>query len=717
MKKKPAVRHRLSTVQRIFFSYVFICLVPVVILAGVLAVSTFRAQQREDAARQAHTAELAARTLDAEFKRVQGLGQQLSETQWVKRRDAAAGLYDEEFGLREKLAICGDLRGYTAASGVIRQLSVVFPEKEEVYSSVGFYDTADFFRTFSLEKGQTPLESAVVYERLSLPENSGLVCGAQLGMTGGAASRLFFAEAMEYNRPMRSFLLVELDRSAIRNQIALLRTDDMLSLSIRSADRELAGISFTARAAEADYTYRSVCFPVDITSGFSAVPLVRTRSVWFIAVLVLISVLLTVNLAWLLTKLTYTPLKRLADSAAHRLPAPVHAGDEYAIIEESLCQLAAERENVLHMAERYRATARSNFLRRLLQGYFDAAEAAEKMREFDIGFSDSMSHLVLLVEEREGSHGVMPLEEALSSFDLLYEITELSRTRLAAIVAPGGPDEVCPQTLAQRVALSYQEHTETMPFIACGSLEEGVLGISKSYYAAAEQLSARLSDGACLTSPDRGIYYPVEWELQLINRAKAGQQAMAETILGEIRAENERRGVSQQNMRRLVLMLAQTYSRIIHEFDPQPARYAAEFDAVSSAQTDDGMWGALYRVNALFCAEKTASQQAGDTEQQVVEYVKEHLTDPDLSLKDLGDRFNLSVSAVSKLFKRVCGINFYDFLLSGRMELACEMLENKKITLAAAARAVGYENDYSFKRAFSRFYGVSVSEYLRRRRK
>ena len=51
MKKKPAVRHRLSTVQRIFFSYVFICLVPVVILAGVLAVSTFRAQQREDAAR------------------------------------------------------------------------------------------------------------------------------------------------------------------------------------------------------------------------------------------------------------------------------------------------------------------------------------------------------------------------------------------------------------------------------------------------------------------------------------------------------------------------------------------------------------------------------------------------------------------------------------------------------------------------------------------
>lgn len=65
----------------------------------------------------------------------------------------------------------------------------------------------------------------MVYERLSLPENSGLVCGAQLGMTGGAASRLFFAEAMEYNRPMRTFCWWNWSGSAIRNQIALLRTD------------------------------------------------------------------------------------------------------------------------------------------------------------------------------------------------------------------------------------------------------------------------------------------------------------------------------------------------------------------------------------------------------------------------------------------------------------------------------------------------------------
>ncbi len=64
-------------------------------------------------------------------------------------------------------------------------------------------------------------------------------------------------------------------------------------------------------------------------------------------------------------------------------------------------------------------------------------------------------------------------------------------------------------------------------------------------------------------------------------------------------------------------------------------------------------------------------------------------------LVDLGERFSLSVSAVSKLFKRVCGINFYDFLLSGRMELACEMLKNNKLSLGAVARAVGYENEYS----------------------
>ena len=171
------------------------------------------------------------------------------------------------------------------------------------------------------------------------------------------------------------------------------------------------------------------------------------------------------------------------------------------------------------------------------------------------------------------------------------------------------------------------------------------------------------------------------------------------------------------NMYQLIQMLAQTYARMIQELDPQPERHEVLFEALDSAQTPEIMWDTLYQINAQFCRGRADQDQDEDTERLIVDYVKEHLTDPNLSLKVLGDRFSLSVSAVSKMFKRVCGINFYDFLLSGRMELACEMLKNNKLSLSAVARAVGYENEYSFKRAFSRFYGMSVSEYQRKNNK
>ncbi|MEG0305891.1 MAG: AraC family transcriptional regulator, partial [Oscillospiraceae bacterium] len=208
-------------------------------------------------------------------------------------------------------------------------------------------------------------------------------------------------------------------------------------------------------------------------------------------------------------------------------------------------------------------------------------------------------------------------------------------------------------------------------------------------------------------------YYPTEWELQLINRAKAGQQKLVTDILNEIRVENEKRGVVGAQMRQLISLVAETYSKIINEFDQNPARYAELYTVLNEQADNETLWSALYAVNELFCEEKNAHGDSEDAQQQIFDYVKENLTNPNLSLKELSDRFNLSVSAVSKMFKRICGINFYDYLLSGRMELAAEMLENKHLSMPLIARAVGYENEYSFKRAFARFYGASTTEFLK----
>ncbi len=715
MEKGKKRSRGLTTVQRMYLSYVAICLIPMVVLTGALSLFMCRSYRRETASEQRRLAQTVSQAMDAEFHRARSLGQMLSDARWVKRRGAAPGLYDDQFDLRTKLDLCEDLRGYRG-SGAISQIAVVFPRKGEVFSTSGFYQTEDYFHTFSLGKGQQMLEPQQVYDLL--PDQGALVNGSDLGMTGMSAHKLFFVEELEYNDPMRCFLMVELDCSAIRNQIEFLTSDQMRSASIVDVDGPLLSVRFGAEEREEVYQCRSVCFPVDLVATFPRIRLIDPRGMGLIAALVLLVVALAARIAGYLTKRTYRPLKDLVERVSGDSQTPC-GGNEYALIEESISRLYTERENVLQVVERYRATARGNLLRQLLQGYFDGEEALEKMREFGIAFTNQMAYLVILVEERGAGHGSVALEEPLSGLDALYEIAELSKTRFAAIIGavPGEQPLPTPQEIARQIAGSYDARYETSPLLTYGAVEQGILGISKSYYVASEYLSARLSNNTRFAQPDKSFYYPTEWELQLLNRIRAGQQTMAQTILGEIRSENERRGVSRIHLHQLIRMLAQTYERMIQELDPQPERYEPLFGALDAGQTPETMWDALYRINEAFCRGRSDQEKGEDTERLIVDYVKEHLTDPNLSLKVLGERFSLSVSAVSKLFKRVCGINFYDFLLSGRMELACEMLKNNKLSLGAVARAVGYENEYSFKRAFSRFYGMSVSEYLRKNKK
>ena len=715
MEKGKKRSRGLTTVQRMYLSYVAICLIPMVVLTGALSLFMCRSYRRETASEQQRLAQTVSQAMDAEFHRARSLGQMLSDARWVKRRGAAPGLYDDQFDLRTKLDLCEDLRGYRG-SGAISQIAVVFPRKGEVFSTSGFYQTEDYFHTFSLGKDQQMLEPQQVYDHL--PDQGALVNGSDLGMTGMSAHKLFFVEELEYNDPMRCFLMVELDCSAIRNQIEFLASDQMRSASIVDVDGPLLSVRFGAEEREEVYQCRSVCFPVDLVATFPRIRLIDPRGMGLIAALVLLVVALAARIAGYLTKRTYRPLKDLVERVSGDSQPPC-GGNEYALIEESISRLYTERENVLQVVERYRATARGNLLRQLLQGYFDGEEALEKMREFGIAFTNQMAYLVILVEERGAGHGSVALEEPLSGLDALYEIAELSKTRFAAIIGavPGEQPLPTPQEIARQIAGSYDARYETSPLLTYGTVEQGILGISKSYYVASEYLSARLSNNTRFAQPDKSFYYPTEWELQLLNRIRAGQQTMAQTILGEIRSENERRGVSRIHLHQLIRMLAQTYERMIQELDPQPERYEPLFGALDAAQNPETVWDALYRINEAFCRGRSDQEKGEDTERLIVDYVKEHLTDPNLSLKVLGERFSLSVSAVSKLFKRVCGINFYDFLLSGRMELACEMLKNNKLSLGAVARAVGYENEYSFKRAFSRFYGMSVSEYLRKNKK
>ncbi len=722
MKGSVAVLHsnkKTNTFKKIYFSYFFLCLIPFAIIAFALIASTQQALQKEAKMIQAHTAESIVRTFDNDINTLQNIKHQLSETVWVKKRGSTSDIFEDDFDFYLKRSICNDLRSYTVTSNVIRTLSVVFPSKKEVYSSNGYYNTEDFFHSFSLLKGQTPLECDTVYDNIKVYKDMPLVSGKQLGMTREAENYLFYILPIENDNYMRSFIFIQINTSSIYNTLSLLRTDDLTAFHLNSKEQNLLPLIFSqAKNTQTLFKYSSSCLPIEYTLYFEREDVFKTNQIMLVVLLLLGTLFLIINLSFFLTKMSYKPIKNLIQIISKTTPLPYEQQNDYQMIEQSLYQLSEEKDNVLKIANQYRATAKTNFLCRLLQGYFNIEGAQKKMQEFDIELKDSMYHTVFLID-MSNQMGKVPsapflvIEEVFSKNDYLYEMYEFSKTRVAVIlgIEEAQKEGFSPEQIKEQIISIYTVQVECAPNVHYGTLEKGILGIGKSYYSANE-MSAHVPSGNIL-SLYKDFYYPTEWELQLINHVKSGQEKLAQQILEEIRSENEKKQLSLVKTKQLVQMLAQTYSKIINEFDVKTDKYNAVYEKIQRSSSVDEMWSALFSINQQICTKKMPDVDLENTQRQIVQYIKENLTDPDLSLKDLGTRFNLSVSAISKIFKRTCGINFYDFLLSNRMNLALEMMKNNQFTLSSISRAVGYENDYSFKRAFSRFYGMSITEYLK----
>lgn len=81
-----------------------------------------------------------------------------------------------------------------------------------------------------------------------------------------------------------------------------------------------------------------------------------------------------------------------------------------------------------------------------------------------------------------------------------------------------------------------------------------------------------------------------------------------------------------------------------------------------------------------------------------------------LSLRELADELNLCQSTLSTIFKEGYGMKLSDYLLQRKMERACALLSEGKLSVFEVALEVGYENQSSFGRAYRRYFNRTPKE-------
>ncbi|QTQ15594.1 helix-turn-helix domain-containing protein [Treponema parvum] len=105
------------------------------------------------------------------------------------------------------------------------------------------------------------------------------------------------------------------------------------------------------------------------------------------------------------------------------------------------------------------------------------------------------------------------------------------------------------------------------------------------------------------------------------------------------------------------------------------------------------------------------NMQRKDLAQKIKSYLDDNYAQTGLCLTMVSEKFAVSESYISMIYKEQLGVNFADYLEKTRIEKACELLAVKNNPIENIAFAVGYSSASSFRRAFKRVTGKTPKVY------
>ncbi|MGH9043749.1 MAG: helix-turn-helix domain-containing protein [Acidimicrobiales bacterium] len=96
-----------------------------------------------------------------------------------------------------------------------------------------------------------------------------------------------------------------------------------------------------------------------------------------------------------------------------------------------------------------------------------------------------------------------------------------------------------------------------------------------------------------------------------------------------------------------------------------------------------------------------------------VELLRTRLAEP-WTLNSLAEQVHLSRSQLGRAFDATVGMSPMTYLRQMRVERMARLLASTDLSIAEAARSVGWKNQFHASQCFHAHYGISPTEYRRR---
>lgn len=754
MFKLPAFdKIRSSVFIKILMSYVIVFTIPLFILGIISYLWAFdivRAQTEKTYLTAVHDVR---KNVDSKMGALNSLSISLSELAWVQKLMYMRGStidYNSvnPFSFNYNIK---DLNTFKGINGFVSDMAIYFNEKDLVISSQGKYSLSSFF------------EEVFYYDGLAPGYWSGILSGCNV------STLKYPAAVSTYKQPRRlltyiqslpvgskdfmatfiafideSTLMDSLDISTISKDgglyvidsdnkfIAGVNCDDKIkglltgqNPSISSPDTDIKALDFPG--GEKHIVFRSHS-SVNDWSYIAVMPLsvamAKVNNIKLITMLIsLFSLAAGFVISYFSALKSYTPLENIVKSLSPKLlnlNSQQKRLNEYNFLQKALHSMLEYEDRTKEEIEIYKPLARNSLFIQLLKGNPDSGSRLLKV--MDITFSNSCFTCASIVLDSENT---LPRElhenitSELQKHNSTAYFVEVGGKNKAIIFNTAYEQQVI--QIMDMVIAAFNNTLVKYKAIGVGKTYKGLDYLCSSYNEANIALDYRFIRGnssiiyygeieGAYTLPS--YYYPTEKENHLVNFIMCGNHEDAIKLFNEIINSNIANStLPPAAARNLFYNMAASALKALEglNISIHPAFHLDEFLHMDTLHEMKEYIEELYRhVCDIIIAEKESKNTK--LRDDILNYINEHLTDSDLTLTNLADKFGGSLAYFSRFIKDQTGTNFVDYLNKRRIELSRSLLK-KDMTIREVSHRVGFDNDLTFRRLFKKYTGINPGEY------
>ena len=445
-------------------------------------------------------------------------------------------------------------------------------------------------------------------------------------------------------------------------------------------------------------------------------------------------------LAVLLSERNFQPVQKLLNRVSGgeegTTDEVTDTGNEFEFISGKWDDIQNRNQELNALVNRQRPMVMAACLRRLLKGSFSSREELEMMLKsaaVNLGYRYSFAILIPLpadmqFEQEESIRILSILSKEIHPHSHIYGLDILKDDGFAIIVncqekEVGGVKDIRTVVAGQLFSRLKEEQGLELPFCV-GRVYEDLMEISRSFMEATAVASNFMMLGREkihlfeeMEKQEANIQYPVLEQAVYIQCLKQANEEEAIKALDNMLTEIEK-SQSFLFMQCLCFDIINVTVKTMDQMKGFELNGMDMKEVCTFANLEEFRKKMTHLVQEI-CVQyrnfKTSSQN--QLKLEILNYVNQHFTENQMGLESVAEAFDISANYLSRFFKQETGCSFVQYVTMLRMDRARELLVNSEMQVKEIVAEIGYIDVASFVRKFKSIEGITPGQYREQRRR